>query len=64
MKKPLKCYNSFKGESEEQTYIHNQEWWNQFAYKCKTKHPMDTKVMFETIFSKGWKLLLFLPDNR
>lgn len=47
MREQLKCYNSFKGESEEQTYIDNNDG---FANRCKTQHPMGTKIVFETIF--------------
>lgn len=51
MRGPLKCYNSFKGDSEKTTSIDNQEWCNKFANSCKTQHPIGNKVMFGTIFS-------------
>lgn len=63
MREPLKCYNSFKGEPHKQTSIGNLEWWNGFANRCKTQHPMGTKVMFGTIFAIGLIFILSLLDK-
>ena len=59
----LKCYNSFKGQSEEQNLSKQSGWWNGFVNRCKTQCPMGTEVMFEATFSIGWIFILSLPDK-